>query len=406
MLDAVMRRGESLEVAQHAACQAIEERSDRALAMAIAGEVLRHMPGLDLLIDSMTQLPLADDAKVRMVLRIMLAQTLVLETPPHATISTALPLLQGGPRKLAHGVFGNLMRQEARLAPPELPPATANRWLAAWGDDMVQAAGAALGTPPPLDLALRDVATTDAIAAELGGRSLIPGHVRMPRSGAIEFIPGFAEGGWWVQDLAASLPARLLGKGEGRSVLDLCAAPGGKTMQLAAAGWQVSALDNSEKRLKRLRQNMKRTALEAETITANLLEWRPDAQADAVLLDAPCSATGIFRRHPDVLYRIAPRHIAERAGQQAVLLERASNWVKPGGLLVYAVCSLEPEEGEQVLEAFLASDSRYAIDPVHDDELPAGVSAHLQGWVRTMPGMLTGSGGLDGFFMARLRNMA
>lgn len=405
MLDAVMRRGESLEVAQHAACQAIEERSDRALAMAIAGEVLRHLPGLDLLINSMTQLPLADDAKVRMVLRIMLAQTLVLETPPHATISTALPLLQGGPRKLAHGVFGNLIRQGATLPAPELPPATANRWQAAWGDDMVDAAGHALGTPPPLDLSLRDPATTDALAQELGGTSLMPGHVRLPRSGAIEFMSGFAEGGWWVQDLAASLPARLLGQGNGGTVLDLCAAPGGKTMQLAAAGWQVAALDNSEKRLKRLRQNMKRTGLEADTITANLLEWRPDAEADAVLLDAPCSATGIFRRHPDVLYRIAPRHIEERAEQQAILLERASNWVKPGGLLVYAVCSLEPEEGEQVVESFLAHDSRFAIDPVRDGELAAGIAVHPQGWVRTLPGMLADAGGLDGFFMVRLRRV-
>lgn len=405
MLDAVMRRGESLDVAQHAACQAIDDRSDRALAMAIAGEVLRHLPGLDLMIDSMTRLPLADDAKARMVLRIMLAQTLVLETPPHATIATALPLLQGGPRKLAHGVFGSLMRAGVTLPPPELPPATANRWQAAWGEAMVQAAGQALGTPPPLDLSLADPAATDAMAAELGGTSLMPGHVRLARGGAVEQIAGFEDGGWWVQDLAASLPAHLLGRGEGSHVLDLCAAPGGKTMQLAAAGWRVTALDNSEKRLKRLRQNLKRTGLEAETITANLLEWRPDHQADAVLLDAPCSATGIFRRHPDVLYRIAPRHIAERAEQQAALLARASNWVKPGGRLVYAVCSLEPEEGEAVIDRFLADDSRYALDPVHGDELPTGVAPDTAGRVRTLPGMLADAGGLDGFFMVRLRHI-
>ena len=404
MLDAVMRRGESLDVAQHAACQGIDDRSDRALAMAIAGEVLRHLPGLDLMIDSMTRLPLAEDAKARMVLRIMLAQTLALETPPHATIATALPLLQGGPRKLAHGVFGSLMRAGATLPAPELPPATANRWTALWGEPMVEAAGVALGTPPPLDLCLADPSTTEAAAEQLGGTSLIPGHVRLPRAGAIEQIAGFEEGDWWVQDLAASLPARLLGKGQGRQVLDLCAAPGGKTMQLAAAGWHVTALDNSEKRLKRLRQNLKRTGQDAITITANLLEWRPDEEADAVLLDAPCSATGIFRRHPDVLYRIAPRHIEERAEQQAVLLERASNWVKPGGLLVYAVCSLEREEGEDVVAQFLANDSRFALDPVHADELPTGVAPDALGQVRTLPGMLADAGGLDGFFMARLRH--
>ena len=292
MLDAVMRRGESLDVAQHSACQGIDERSDRALAMAIAGEVLRHLPGLDLMIDSMTRLPLAEDAKARMVLRIMLAQTLALETPPHATIATALPLLQGGPRKLAHGVFGSLMRAGVTLPPPELPPLTANRWTGLWGEAIVVAAGTALGMPPPLDLTLADAGGTDALAQELGGISLIPGHVRLPRGGAVELIPGFDEGGWWVQDISASLPARLLGGSRGGGVLDLCAAPGGKTMQLAAAGWRVTALDNSEKRLRRLRQNLKRTGLEAETVTANLLEWRPDAQADAVLLDAPCSATG------------------------------------------------------------------------------------------------------------------
>lgn len=404
MLDAVMRRGESLDVAQHAACQGIDDRSDRALAMAIAGEVLRHLPGLDLMIDSMTRLPLAEDAKARMVLRIMLAQTLALETPPHATIATALPLLQGGPRKLAHGVFGSLMRAGVTLPSPELPPATANRWMALWGEAMVEAAGAALGSPPPLDLTLADVAGTDALAQELGGISLIPGQVRLPRGGAVELIPGFDQGGWWVQDISASLPARLLGASRGGYVLDLCAAPGGKTMQLAAAGWRVTALDNSEKRLRRLRQNLKRTGLEAETVTADLLEWRPDAQADAVLLDAPCSATGIFRRHPDVLYRIAPRHIEERAAQQAVLLERAANWVKPGGMLVYAVCSLEREEGEDVVAQFLADDSRFTLDPVRADELPSGIEPDALGQVRTLPGMLADAGGLDGFFIARLRH--
>jgi 16S rRNA (cytosine967-C5)-methyltransferase len=296
------------------------------------------------------------------------------------------------------------MRAGVALPAPELPPATANRWTALWGEAMAEAASAALGSPPPLDLSLADASATAATAQQLGGVSLAPGHVRLPRAGAIEQIEGFESGDWWVQDLAASLPARLLGQGEGRSVLDLCAAPGGKTMQLAAAGWQVTALDNSEKRLKRLRQNLKRTGLDATTVTANLLEWRPDEQSDAVLLDAPCSATGIFRRHPDVLYRIAPRHIEDRAEQQAELLARASNWVRPGGLLVYAVCSLEKAEGEDVIARFLADDSRYALDPVQQQELPAGVWPDATGQVRTLPGMLSDAGGLDGFFMARLRH--
>lgn len=396
MLDAVMRRGESLDVAQHAACQGIDDRSDRALAMAIAGEVLRHLPGLDLLIDSMTRLPLADDAKARMVLRIMLAQTLALETPPHATIATALPLLQGGPRKLAHGVFGSLMRAGVALPAPELPPATANRWTALWGETMAEAASAALGSPPPLDLSLADASATAATAAQLGGVSLAPGHVRLPRAGAIEQIDGFESGDWWVQDLAASLPARLLGKGNGRSVLDLCAAPGGKTMQLAAAGWDVTALDQDRARIVRLEDNLARTGLSANVVTANVMRWEPPAPVPAILLDAPCSATGIFARHPDVLHRVRPKDIAMLAEQQSAMIARVAAWLEPGGKLVYATCSLEPQEGEQQVEAAIAAG--LAIDPIAPEMLPAGMTPAPAGWLRVLP-----TNHADGFFIARFK---
>jgi 16S rRNA (cytosine967-C5)-methyltransferase len=214
-------------------------------------------------------------------------------------------------------------------------------------------------------------------------------------------LPGFSDGAWWVQDLAASLPARLLGAGAG-TALDLCAAPGGKALQLAAAGWHVLALDRSAKRLERMAQNADRTGLSLDIVTADALEWTPDAPAPAILLDAPCTATGIFRRHPDVLHRVGPREIAEMVELQSRLLDRSVGWLTPGGRLVYATCSLEPEEGEQRIEAVLADHPEIAVDPVGADELPAGVTPHERGWVRTLPGMLAEQGGLDGFFMARL----
>lgn len=402
LLDAVLRRGQALEGALDAAARDLTKREDRALAHAIAAETLRRLPDLDALIDSATKQRLADDAKARMVLRLALAQALGLNTPPHAAISTVLPLVDGGPRKLVHGVFGALSRGNAVLPDePALPAPVAKRWRAAWGDPMVQAAGRAIAAPPPIDLSLADPGETEALAEALGGVILMPGHVRIPAGSPVPALDGFGEGRWWVQDLAAALPARLLGGGIGHA-LDLCAAPGGKTMQLAAAGWQVTAVDSSESRLARLSENLERTGLRAEVIAADLLDWAPDAPADVVLLDAPCSATGIFRRHPDVLHRVRPRIIEEATALQAKLLARAADWVRPGGYLTYAVCSLEPSEGEAQVEAFLENRRDFALDPVLPDELPEGVFAHPRGWLRTLPGMLVEQGGLDGFFIARL----
>jgi 16S rRNA (cytosine967-C5)-methyltransferase len=401
LLDAVLRQGLPLEAALNRATAGIDRPDDRALAHAIAAATLRRLPDLDALIDSATKQNLPDDAKARFALRIALAQVLVLATPPHAAITTALPLVDGGPRKLVHGVFGTLMRGGATL--PEvaaLPTAVAERWRAAWGDEMVAAAARAITDPPPLDLTLLDAAETDAMAAELDGVSLLPGHIRRDAGGVTE-LPGFGEGRWWVQDIAASLPARLIGRGTG-TALDLCAAPGGKTMQLASAGWSVTAIDASQSRLARLSENLERTDLTAEVIAADLLTWKPKAPVDAVLLDAPCTATGIFRRHPDVIHRVLPSRISEMAALQAKLLARAADWVKPGRLLVYATCSLEPAEGEAQIAALLAARSDYAIDPVRADELPAGVVPDAQGQVRTLPGMIVPDD-CDGFFIARLR---
>ncbi len=394
LLDAVLRRGETIDQAAPRILASLKADNDRALARAIAAEVLRHLPDLDALIDSATQRPLPPDAKARFALRIALAQKLKLGTPGHAAIATVLPLVDGGPRKLVHGVFGTLDRRGATLPePPALPEAVAERWGAAWGDAMTAAAGRALATPPPLDLSLKGADGPE-------GLELLSGQRRLPRGTAIPDLPGYADGAWWVQDLAAALPARLLGRGPGRAI-DACAAPGGKTMQLAAAGWSVTAIDASESRLARLRENLARTHLAAEVIAADAARWSPSAPADAVLLDAPCSATGIFRRHPDVLHRVHPALIEQAADQQRELLAHAAGWVKKGGRLVYATCSLEPQEGEEQAEGFLSANKDFALDPVRADELPAGITPHDRGWIRIIPGMIEEQGGLDGFFIAR-----
>ena len=400
LIDAILRRGDPLDIAVHAATQGMTG-SDRAFAVAIASDTLRWMTDIDALIDGATEQILPEDVKARAVLRIALAQLLVLKSPAHAVVATALPLVAGGPRRLVHALLSRAQQDGWQL--PErasLPPATAERWTAQWGADMVAAASSAWSKPPPIDLSFaRDpegAAWADALA-------LAPRHRRLPRGLAVEQMPGYRGGGWWVQDLAATLPARLAGDGDGRHILDLCAAPGGKTMQLAAAGWRVTAVDASAKRLVRLRQNLDRTGLSADIVQADIRQWEPEAPADAVLLDAPCSATGIFRRHPDVLHRVEQREIAEAAALQTALLARAAAWVKPGGLLIYATCSLERAEGEDQVRAFLDQRADWTVARVGADELPAGILPGADGFVRTLPGMLADAGGLDGFFIARLR---
>ena len=403
LLDAVLRRGQPLETALHGATQGIARGDDRALVHAIAAETLRHLPDLDALIDSATAKPLPDDAKARTALRIALVQALALGTPPHAAIATTLPLVDGGPRKLVHGVYGTLMRKGVTLpAPPTLPAYADSRFRAHWGDAVAEAARRAIAAPPPLDLSLANPAETEQWTETLGGVSLMPGHVRITDAAPVTSLPGFAEGHWWVQDLAASLPARLLGAGNDRRVLDLCAAPGGKSLQLAAAGWQVTALDRSAARLERVAENAERTGLSLDIQQGDALEWKPDGSVDAILLDAPCSATGIFRRHPDVLHRIGARDINEMATLQASLLARAIDWLAPGGTLVYATCSLEPEEGEKQIESLIQNRDDLTIVPPSPDEIPPKLITPDSPFLRTLPGMIMEEGGLDGFFMARI----
>jgi 16S rRNA (cytosine967-C5)-methyltransferase len=407
LLMAVLGRGTPLELALENALDSITLGADRALARHLAATVLRWLPDLDALIDSATPKPMPDDARARMVLRIALAGWLKLGTPQHAAVATALPLVEGGPRRLVHGVLGNLMRGNASLPEvPHLPDLFAIRWAMDWGPEVAEAAAQSLSDEPATDLTLKDPAETARWVEALGGVSLLPGHVRVPRSKAIGSNitewPGFAEGAWWVQDIAASLPVRLMGVQPGDRVLDLCAAPGGKTLQLAALGAEVTALDVSDARLERVRENLARVGLSATLAAGDALRWEPDGLFDRILLDAPCSATGIFRRHPDVLHLKGSRDLTPLTLLQAALLRRAANWLKPGGTLVYATCSLDPREGERIAERVVATLPRV---PFETGELPLGLVPTADGWVRTLPGTLAAEGGMDGFFIGRMRKL-
>ena len=397
ILDAILRRGQTMDWASASVRNL--SAADHAFAIAIAGETLRRLPDLDALIDSATRQRLPDDSKARMVLRLALAQKIGLGTADHALVATALPLVDGGPRRLVHGVLGTLLRRGVAVSgAPKLPAEVEERWRREWCDDVVQAARRQIMERPLLDLTFADDVEAETYAKANSGTVLAARNVRLPSTSVAE-LPGFDEGRWWIQDLAASLPARLV-PDSAESVLDLCAAPGGKTMQLAAAGKRVTAVDASGSRLGRLRENLERTHLEAQLVEADVLKWEADRRYDSILLDAPCSATGTFRRHPEVLYRAGQRVIAESAELQARLLDRSAEWVKPGGTLLYSVCSLEREEGEEAIAKFLGHRSDFGIDAPRD--LPEFVPISADGSIRILPGLLEAEGGLDGFFMARL----
>ena len=408
MMQAVQCRAQSLDQAAIDACRRLPP-NDKAHAIAIIHEALRWQVDLDAMIDSKTQKILDHDAKARMVLRIALAQMLVLKTPSHAAISTALPLVEKGPRKLVHGVMGALYRDQATLPEtPSLPDKALKRWSKNWGEDAIEAASKALLSPPPLDLMLKDPADHDDIMAQMQDYnpiSFAKGHIRLGRGSAVEHLPGYDDGIWWVQDIAASLPARIAGDGTGKTALDLCAAPGGKTMQLAAAGFDVSALDISKRRIERLGQNLKRVDLSADIVCADISKWDNETLFDIVLLDAPCTASGTFRRHPDVLQRIDKDDIDRLSEKQNALLSRAANWVKLGGALIYATCSLEREEGEDQINRFLSDHDDFILAEIDEDNIPINDAVAAEGWIRTLPHIMIDRGGVDGFFAAALKRI-
>jgi 16S rRNA (cytosine967-C5)-methyltransferase len=380
---------------------------DRAFARALVMATLRHLGAIDTALQARLKKPPTE--RTVNILRLGAAQLLVLKAPPHAAVSTSVELAAADGRSrsfkgLVNAVLRGLQREPPPLDRPELlaPTWLHARWQAAFGVEDARAIAAIIAEEPATDLSLRDPADASALAAELEGAVLAGGSVRTARRGELTAWPGFAEGRWWVQDAAAAIPARLLGVQSGQSVLDLCAAPGGKTLQLAAAGAQVTAVDRAAPRLERLRQNLTRVDLSAEVVCADAAEWKDARRFDAVLLDAPCSATGAFRRHPDVLWAARPADIVSLAAVQSRLLDAAAERVGEGGRLVYCVCSLEPEEGEAQVESFLRRRPGFAIEPMAAGEGGAPpASLRPDGTLRLLPHHRMD--GQDGFYVARLR---
>ncbi|MCB5174564.1 16S rRNA (cytosine(967)-C(5))-methyltransferase RsmB [Microvirga lenta] len=385
---------------------------DEALARAIAIVTMRRLGTIGWALRERLDKG-ARDERLLNLLAIGAAQILFLDVPDHAAVDTAVQLAQDDRRlKHAGGLINAVLRRVARerdaiLASAEpwldTPNWLEERWTAQYGEELATEIARAHQALPSVDLTVKEDA--QGWAERLGGILLPTGSIRLTERTPIRDLPGYEEGAWWVQDAAAALPARLLGAKPGERVADLCAAPGGKTAQLAAAGAEVLAVDRSAKRLKRLEENLARLRLQAETraVDAEKLDEPP---FDAILLDAPCSATGTIRRHPDVAWTKGEEDVKKLAGLQSRLLDKAAGLLKPGGRLVYCTCSLEAEEGERQAEAFLARHPDFVRSPVTPEEV-GGLAECLTpaGDVRTLPCHLTVAGhdrsGLDGFFMAR-----
>ena len=385
----------------HPAVRALEPR-DRGFARALAMATLRHLGPIDAALQGRLKKPPPE--RVVNILRIGAAQLFVLKTPPHAAVAATVELAPKAFTGLVNAVLRGFTREPPELADPDqlAPPWLYARWRSAYGPEAARAIAASIAEEPPIDLSLKDPAEAAALAEALAAEALPGGGLRTSRGGDVTGWPGFAEGRWWVQDASAAAPARLLGVKPGERVLDMCAAPGGKTLQLAAAGAAVTAVDRSGPRLKRVAENLARMGLSAEAVEADAATWTDPRSFDAVLLDAPCSATGTFRRHPDVLWVASPKDVASLAAVQARLLDSAARRTAPGGGLVYCVCSLEPEEGEAQVEAFLARHSEFALEPITAGEAGApAASLRPDGTLRILPHQR--SGGTDGFYVARLR---
>jgi 16S rRNA (cytosine967-C5)-methyltransferase len=390
----------------HPALAALSGR-DRAFARALVMATLRHLGPIDSALQS--KVKKAPPDKVVQILRLGVAQAFVLKTPAHAAVTTSVDLVaqDGGLQMfkgLVNAVLRGLVRKPPGLDDPELlaPSWLYARWRAAFGVEAAREIAAMIAQEPATDLSLKDPTRGPELAAELEAETLPGGGLRTSKRGDIATWPGFAEGGWWVQDAAAQIPARLLDVKAGETALDMCAAPGGKTLQLAAAGAQVTALDRSPGRLKRVAENLARTGLSAETVASDAAIWNDRRSFGAVLLDAPCSATGTFRRHPDVLWAAKPSDVAGLAAVQSKLLDAAARRTKTGGRLVYCVCSLEPEEGEGQAAAFLGRTPGVILDPIAAGEGGApAASVRPDGTLRILPQHMPG--GMDGFYVARFR---
>ena len=390
---------------------------DRALARAIVAASLRQKGELDRVLFTFLGRGLPDKSgTLYPILLAGAAQLIFLKTPPHAAIDLAVTLAQYDPKakrydKLVNAVLrrvaneGEVIASALDAARVNTPDWLWSRWVSYWGEARAHAIAEANLIEPPLDLTVKN---NPALWAErLSGRVLVTGSVRLLPKGRIESLASYDEGAWWVQDVAASLPAKLLGHVAGQPVADLCAAPGGKTAQLVLGGASVIAVDNSKTRLKLLAENLKRLHLEAELVEADAASWQPGGLFDAVLLDAPCSSTGTIRRHPDIPYVKSAKDIEALAALQARLLDNAARLVRPGGKLIYSTCSLEPEEGEAQIAAFLTRNAAFSIDPISPAEL-YGQAQWIEpsGCLRTFPYELKLDSaewsGMDGFFAARL----
>lgn len=381
---------------------------DRAFARLLTVTVLRRLGQIDDAISRCLDKPLNRAAKPALnALRLAAAQALFLGTPAHAVADSAVRLMAPRLRHLSglvNAVSRRLTRDAAAILAEQddvrlnCPDWLWQTWSTAYGAGVARQMIAAMLLEPPLDLTFKSDA--GAWAPALQGEVLVTGTLRCTAGGAIQELPGFEAGEWWVQDAAAALPVRLLGQVADRQVLDLCAAPGGKTAQLAASGARVTAIDNAPRRLALLRSNLDRLDLQADTMVADVLTWRPTRSFELILLDAPCSATGTIRRHPDIWHLRTPEDVRQAAALQDQLLRAAMEMLAPGGTLIYSTCSLQPEEGEQRIDALLASGAPVARRPIAAAEL-FGMDDLITaiGDLRSLPHNL---GGMDGFYACRL----
>jgi 16S rRNA (cytosine967-C5)-methyltransferase len=420
LLDGVLREGRPLDDLLDDSKQRFAKLDgrDRSFAHALTAATLRRKGEIDLILATYLQKPLPKSSgPARLILAATVSQLLYLDTPAHAAIHQAVTLAQED--KMARhfaSLVNAVLRRVAADSPPALDAGEAarantpswlfKRWERNYSLDGALRIARAHAQEAPVDITVKN---DPAIWAErLNGTLLPTGTIRLAKDAEpVSGLPGYDEGAWWVQDAAAALPARLLGNVAGRRIADLCAAPGGKAAQLAAAGAEVVAIDNSAARLKRMADNMRRLSLRMDLVEADILAWKPEEQFDAVLLDAPCTATGTIRRHPDLPYVKSEDQIARLAVLQKKMLARAARWLKPGGTLVYSTCSLEPEEGEAQIDVFLSGSPQFRRLDV-SQEMVAGQDSFINknNDLRIHPGMRIGpETGLDGFFASRLQRI-